>query len=488
MNTLGIDLGASALKAVLVDEHGRLVETSRRAIVTHHPQPLWAEQNPMDWWRALDDCLIDLAARAPAAMRQVAMVGISAGAHIAVLCDDAGKPLAPSLLWSDQRAHDEAAHIRQSGLDQTIAGNRAQATWSLPQLMWIATHHPDLWHSCRRIFFAKDWLRHRLTGDYLTDPGDACGSLMADWRSAQWSQTLMQFLGQHRPQLGEIVASTQIAGSVRADLAERWGLPDAVAVIVGSIDTSTEWYCFNSSHRLCTSIKLASAGVVACLEENASPKPPLSLYPALGHSAEHNLFYYAAGMNQCASAFDWGKSLFAQGQDLSTLWAAIGEADAGTHNFYPYLMGERAPLWKPDLSASLVGLTRSSHSVSIMRAIAEGICFALREIYESYHGLNISLAPPIYMIGGGARQNVWCQILADCLGQPLLRPSQTDAAYGVARLAWTVLAPSQAISEDEHMTRFEPNPSAGMDARYHAWRQGRGALYPSLAPSDTHLF
>ncbi len=508
MYALGIDLGASALKIMVVDAGGVVVEEVRHPINTYHPHPGWAEQKPSDWWQALDVSLQTLKARAPQIMRSVGGAGVTAGAHIAVLCDAANQPLANAMLWSDQRASQEALALRETGHDVAIAGNRAQPTWTMPQLMWLVRHRPDIWQACQRIFFAKDWLRHQLTGDHFTDPGDACGALLSDWQDGQWSPTLLGMLGPHLPDLPVITNAAAQAGTIAAPLAQKWGLPHDVPVIVSSIDTSMEWYCFGTPRAGATSIKLASAGVVACFNDHATPKPPLSLYPdpvfamahhlsgahgtakikgssktgdaAIADSTVPRMSYYAAGMNQCIGAVEWGRALFMADETEYRMWQKIDTAAANGVDFFPYLLGERAPLWQSDLTGALTGLTRASDDASIMRAIIEGVCCAFRDIIESYGHLGLHMSGPFHLLGGGARHDIWCQILADIVGQELIRPAYTDAAFGVAQFVRRALDPStaQSVQSEPTARHFEPQKQT-LDEIYPSWRQARDGLYRS---------
>ncbi len=505
MYSLGIDLGASSLKTLLVDAEGRVVDRHSAAIVTHQPSDpsssaptYWAEQNPHDWWTALDLCLTTLADRVPDNMAQIEVIGITAGAHIAVLVDAENQPLRPAILWSDQRASHEAEHLRREGIDVSIAGNRAQPTWSLPQLMWIARHQPEIWRKTHRLYFAKDWLRQRLTGDFVTDPGEACGALLSDWHKGDWSDELLGFLGPHRPQLPHIAPANDMAGVLAPALAHKWGIQSNARVVVGSIDTSMEWYCCGPPHAGMTSLKLASAGVLSCFQENAAPKPPLSLYPdpqsgltsGLSSGIKGSspaLAYYAAGMNQCMGADEWARQLFASQHDEPTLWNMIATSRNTDLNFYPYLAGERAPLWNAELTGTISGLTRASTAGDIMRAVIEGLSFAFRDIYESYGDLGLSPTGPIYLLGGGSRNDVWCQILADTLGCDLIRPPEIDAAYGVARFAWdaaigaaarsNIALPPSTLPAGAH---FKPQKGDVYAAKYMAWRARRQQFYPQL--------
>jgi len=472
---LGLDLGLSSLKLCLIEDGGKQRAVNQLPLSTQAPHPAYAEQNPQDWWRALDDALLSLKSELGDSMQAIKALSITAGAHIAVLCDDSNAPLRPAILWNDQRA---ASLIPDLGaLPLRESGNQPSATWSLAHLFWLRQHEPETWRRVNHIRFAKDWLRGQLTGDRLTDPGDACGSMLMNYQTRDWSQPLLEMVGLSAAQLPQVVAPATEAGPLKAQLAGRWGLSQNIKILVGSIDTSIEWLCWGQPQIGQTTLKLASAGVVSQITANMQPMPPVSLYPYLtGEQA-----YYAAGMNQCMTALNWVADRFFTSPQAFYDAAAQSPAGAGGVHFYPYLNGERAPLWRADLTASFVNMTRASNIGNLARAAIEGISYGFREIYDSMPGAEHKTnEEAIGLLGGGSSQTLLCQIIAEILGRPVMSRPERDAAYGAAIFAGA--ADGVVITPPAHqITIFEPNSAMASlyDTAYRGYKHRRASLYPN---------
>ena len=425
---LGIDLGASALKLSLIDTHAQYVGGCGIGLETDTPKPGHAEQNPADWRSALQSGLGQLHSDFPAEVQALRAIVFTGGAHIAVLCDDANKPLRPAIMWSDQRAAAQANQLRKDQEIIKTSGNQPNPTWTLPQLCWLQAHEPDLMARLARVFFAKDWLRAQLTGDRLTDTGEATGAMLGDIRESGWATQILTQAGIKKPMMAELVSPLAKAGTTDAR-AQKFHLPSGVAIYQGSIDTTVEWLCCGRLKADKTHIKLASAGVVSKICKGLAPRPPVSIYP---HLAEP-LYYHAAGMNNCTSALDWFAKTFAPSQTLDQIADIAADAPAGADGvlFHPYLLGERAPHWSPDLTASFTGMTRATNQSHLARAVFEGIGHALTQIW---HSMDIA-ASEATVLGGGAQSAFWCQMIADMTGAVLRVPEHTDASFGAALLA-----------------------------------------------------
>ena len=472
---LGIDLGLSSLKLCLIDDDGKLRVQKQTPIKTHFPAPLQAEQNPREWWQALDDLVSSLKHDPDIDTSAIKALSVTAGTHIAVLCDTHGAPIRPAILWSDQRATASIAKI--DDLPERETGNQLSATWSLAHLLWLRDNEPHTIKQMDHIVFAKDWLRGRLTGDRLTDPGDGCGSMLMNFKTQSWSTPVLELSGLNPDHLPEIVAPETEAGALKPELVQRWGLSPQIKSYVGSIDTTVEWLCWGAPEVGQTTLKFASAGVVSRVNQGREPRPPVSLYPHLNPAQS----YYAAGMNQCMTSLAWiSDRFFTSAEDM---YNAAAKSPAGAHGvqFYPYLNGERAPLWRSDLTASLVNMTRATHLGDIGRAAIEGLGFAFREIYDSLPSTHELLEKqPIGLLGGGSAQPLLCQITADILGRPVKQRPERDAAYGAAIFAAhasgiLVTAPAETV------TVIEPNHAVAdlYEEAYRRFINRRASLYPT---------
>ena len=429
---LGIDLGASSLKASLVDAHARQLGAASAAIASHTPAPGQVEQNPADWWSALCDALADLKQNHAQAFAQIEAISFSGGAHIGVLLDADGEVLRPAIMWSDQRAGEQAAALQNETIEASTA-NRPNPTWTLPQLIWLQTHESQLMRKLARLSFAKDWLRSQLTQDWQTDSSEAVGAMLADYQSATWSDALLARAGLTRDQLPPIVDMQASAGFVTPQASALTGLKSGIAVYQGAIDTTMEWLCCGPLSNQTASLKLASAGVLAFSDASATPFSPVSLYPHVLPDSH----YHAAGMNNCIGALHWMRQLYLSDISLEDMQSLAQSAPLGSRGvlFYPYLNGERAPLWDPNLTASLQGLTRGTDRASLARAAYEGIGHALTEIFNDMTSKLGRKPDHLHILGGGAQSPFWAQMLADMMDVTLSRGLQTDASFAAALLA-----------------------------------------------------
>lgn len=433
---LGVDLGAGSLKATVIDISGAVLASASAEVQTSRPHFGWSEQNPVDWDAAMQYVLAEIASRH--GLERIAGISFTAGAHTAVLMDATGETLRPAILWSDQRSGAQAAELNRILGDRLleIGHNRAAATWTLAQLAWLKEHEPDIAARTRRIVIAKDWLRSRLTDDFLTDRIDAEGALMAEAGKDRWSQVLCDAIGWPMDTLPPIRNPSDRAGTVTAKAAKRYGLKEGTPVVMGTSDTAAETWSAGAIEPGFGVIKLATAGTISIMAAGPHPCPELINY---GHVVPgHN--YLIAGTNSCASAHRWLRDLLAgpdgSAADFSGLDREAGEIPPGSDGliFHPYLEGERSPYWDPLLRADFLGLTMRHTRGHMVRALYEGVTFALKDCSlgftkSGFHFKEFSL------IGGGARSPVWAQIVADVMGVRVLLPEQGDASFGAALLA-----------------------------------------------------
>lgn len=463
---LGIDLGASSLKACLIDAAGKAVGMARAAIATHYPARGQAEQNPADWHAAMQAALAELRAGHQDAFAAIGGIAFSGGAHIGVLTAADGAPLRNAIMWSDQRAAQEAADLAADGTVERISGNRPNATWTLPQVLWLAAHVPDSVAATEKLFFAKDWLAYQLTGIHMSDPTEAVGSLMAA-RDGAWDEDLQKLSGLPATAFPPLVAPMTKIGPVSDAAAKAFALPIGIPVYQGAIDTSMEWLCAAPQTDDMASLKLASAGVLSFTTRDDTPFPPVSIYPHI----IGGLSYHAAGMSDCMGAIDWLRSTLTPDLDAAAFAEAAASCEAGADGllFYPYLSGARAPFWDASLKAELYGLTRAHDQAAIARAAFEGVGHVLTAIWRDMTARLGYQPKTLHVLGGGAQIDFFCQMLADMLDVILVRGREHDCAFATALLAATAAGaqPDLAIAAQKGYTQtgqFVPDSTAR--ARY----------------------
>jgi len=495
---LGIDLGASSLKASLVTPDHQPVASAGVPIETHIPHPGWSEQDPAHWYRALCRAVRTVLAGTETPARRLAAVAVSAGAHIPVLLNARNEPVRPAILWNDQRsrAQAEALHARAGELIIQSSLNRVNPTWSLAMLQWLREHEPETVAQTHRLCLAKDYLRLRLTDSWATDFGDVVGALLADAATGDWAPRLCALIDWPTATLPPVLPSTSVAGAVTKGAAADTGLPAGTPVVVGSIDTTVELFGVGAMRPDQGVIKLASAGVLSLIVDRPLVNPPISCYPHL----IDGLYYTATGTNSCASAQRWFRDqLFAPGTatgqsdeasytEMDRLAATIPAGAAGLL-FHPYLQGERAPHWDSYLRANFVGITMRHTRAHFCRAVYEGLSFSIRDALEAARAVGQGFEHA-RLIGGGARSPIWRQILSDVTGLTLETPRHGDASFGAALLAGVgigLVDPDPAAIEDAMVVDHQQLP----DPRTHAFYRRLFELYTetrrALEPLDYAL-
>ena len=466
---MGIDIGASSLKTMIVAADGRVGGTAGVDIETRSAHPGWSEQDPADWWQALCATVPRALAEAGIAADDIAAVAFSAGAHTPVLEDAQGKVIRPAILWSDGRSGAESKELQEKyGAEILAIGcNRPAPTWTQSQLLWLARHEPEALARTKRLYVAKDWLRSRLTGTWETDPTEAVGTLLFDGAKNVWSERLCAMIDLDMRKLPPIVTPTTVVGTVLPAAARASGLAPGTPVVCGSSDTSVEAYGAGAIAVGQGTVKLATAAAVSIIGREPRVHQTLINYPFAvpGH------WYTITATNSCASAHRWLRDSFflAPGGNGAEAFATMDRLAAATAPgadgllFHPYLQGERAPHWDPLLRADFVGMTFRHDRGHFVRALYEGIAFSLRDVLEQLRAQHLDMGEA-RIIGGGSRSATWRQIVADALGISILVPRVTDASFGAALIAGVgvgvfpdeITAARQCVSV---IARHEPDPA-----------------------------
>lgn len=434
---LGLDIGTSGVKAVVMDDGDRVVAEATAPLAVSRPQPLWAEQDPEDWWRAVSATLDTLAADAPQAMAAVKAIGLSGQMLGVTLLDASDKPVRPALLWNDGRASAECAALEHRFPDfAAIVGCRAMPGFSAPKLLWLATHEPAALARARRVLLTKDCVRLRLTGEAASDRADSSATLLMDTRAGDWHDAIVAACGIDRARLPRLVESAEIAGTVRDALAARWHLPRNTPVVGGGGDNMCAGIGVGAVKSGDAYIGLGTSGVY-CLANDR-------FVPATGGGMHTHRHAVAGLFAQHAVVLSAGESLAWAGRLLCApdLAALIAEAEAAnlspadTPVFTPYLAGERTPHDDPHLTATLSGLTHATTAPAVAQAVMEGVALALADGHDALTGSGAVIGS-VTLTGGGARSRLWARLIAAALGLPVAvqAGAQAGPATGAARLA-----------------------------------------------------
>lgn len=474
---LGVDFGGGASKATLLEETGRAAASASSEYPTSYPRPGWAEQDPEDWYRAIRANIAAVLEKSGASQEDIAAVCLDAPTHTAVLCGEAGEVLRPAIYWTDSRSIGEAAALREQadGLILEQSFHRIDTIWTLPQLAWVKANEPEVWEKVRRIFFAKDYLRWRLTDEFATDLIEAQGSMLFDCRKNVWSPELCGLIGLDVGLLPPLLRPSDFAGKVTVRAAEELGLRAGTPVVCGTTDTAMEILASGSIREGQMTVKLATAGRICVITSRAWPSRHLVNY---SHVKE-GLWYPGTATKSAAASYRWYRDTF--GEDYRALDEGAAAVPPGAEGlfFHPYLSGELTPYADPLLRGSFVGIRAGHTRAHFSRAVLEGVAYSLLACKKELEGLGIVHEPEARIIGGGAKSPLWRQIVADMLGLPLLEVENSDSSLGAAMLAGVacgVFADFDAAAEKCTRIRSRTEP----DGAAHGFYQEQAAVYEKI--------
>lgn len=429
---LGIDLGTSAVKAVLLDAEGGLAAEASAPLEVSRPRTGWSEQDPAHWWQAAGAAVGAL----PAPLRRaVQAISLSGQMHGATLLDAQDRVLRPAILWNDGRSARECAELESAVPDLgDLAGNRAMPGFTAPKLAWVRRHEPNVFGAVRRVLLPKDYLRLRMTGEYASDMSDAAGTLWMDVKARRWSPRLLEATGLDESKMPRLVEGTGATGSLRAECADEWGLPRA-PVFGGGGDNAAGAVGAGVVRDGDALLSLGTSGVLFLSCDAYRPDPDSGVHTFC--HAVPGRWHQMSVLLSAASCLSWA----AQACGAADAGALLAEAESDdrpcdSEYFLPYLSGERTPHNDPHARGVLFGLTHDTTRVRIARAVLEGVALAFRDGLDALRHSGSTIGS-ISVIGGGARSLFWGKILAAALNAPLVyRDGATvGAAAGAARLA-----------------------------------------------------
>jgi xylulokinase len=490
---LGIDLGTSEVKVLLLATDGRVLGTAGSPFSVSRPHPRWAEQNPADWWEGTCIALARLRDAHRDAFAQVRGIGLSGQMHGAVLLDDADRVLRPAILWNDMRSVDECDELtRRAPRLHDIAGNLAMPGFTAPKLLWAAGHEPDLFRRTACVLLPKDYLRLKMTGDKVSDPSDAAGTLWLDVARRDWSDELLDVCGMRRSQMPRIVEGSAPSGVLRAELAREWGLGGEIVVAAGGGDNATSAIGIGATEPGDGFVSLGTSGVLCIVGDRFLPNPASAVH-AFCHAIP-NRWHQMSVVLSAASCLRWVCTL--TGTDEPTLVAEAAaltpDALADAPLFLPYLSGERTPHNDPYAQGVFFGMTHATNRALIGYAVLEGVTLALADGLDALAAAGTK-PNALSLLGGGARSAYWAQLLADALATPTHQHGggETGAALGAARLGWLAAGgdPAQVLTKPPVVAQFTPDPQrhAHLRTRLAAFRELYRHVRPLFDPSRERL-
>lgn len=435
---IGIDLGTSELKAVLLAPDHRIIAQSAQRLEVSQPHPLWSEQSPQAWQAAMVAAVDELAKRAPAAMRGVRGIGLAGQQHGAVVLDQHFVPLRPAILWNDSRSHVECLELDKACPHAVhLTGNYAMPGFTAPKLLWLRKHEPELFAKVHMVLLPKDYLRLCLTGETITDMSDASGTFWLDIEKRDWSDELLQACGLNRKHMPRLAEGSEKAGSLKPEWAQRWGMQEPVFIAGGAGDNAASAVGMGVVEPGDGILSLGTSGVIFRTTKTFKPNAKSCIH-AFCHALPQT-WHQMSVMLSAASSLRWVVNLTGSKNEQALLdeIALLGETEKATAPlFLPYLSGERTPHNNAHAKAGFLGLTHTHGAAALGYAVLEGVGFGLKDGFLALGqeaGQNSLL-----LVGGGSRSLLWNQMLADILETSLscAEGSEQAGAVGAARLAW----------------------------------------------------
>ncbi|HZP05485.1 MAG TPA: xylulokinase [Terracidiphilus sp.] len=484
---LGMDVGTGGTRAVVVDANGKLISG---ASSDHAPfraaHPGWAEQDPEDWWRAAQEAIRKALAATPEPRQPIAAIALTGQMHGAVMLDENGSVLRPSLIWCDTRTQPECDWLTEKiGYERLIelTCNPALPNFTLTKLLWVKTHEPQIFAKIRHVMCPKDYVRYRLTGEFAIDVQEASGTLLLDVTHRRWSREVAEAAGIPESWLPRVYESPEICARISEQAAGLTGLKAGTPVAAGAGDQGAGAVGMGILQPGSVSATIGTSGVVfaATAEPTKDPKGRLHTFchavPGLWH---------VMGVTQSAGlSLSWLKETFFAGQSYDALNEAAAKIPAGCEGleWAPYLLGERTPHLDPEVRAGFVGIGVHHTAAHFVRSVLEGVAYSLQDTFALFRELKIPVSG-IRLGGGGARGALWRRIQAGIYGHAVeILTAEEGGAFGCALMAgvgaghWKNLdeACSAAI---EVAQRVEPEAGdlKAYKAGYEAWRK----VYPAL--------
>ena len=482
MYYIGIDLGTSSIKLLLVDETGQIWHTVTREYPLLFPQPGWSEQEPAHWWQAVREGIPALLQGFDAA--KVAGIGAGGQMHGLVALDEADQVIRPAILWNDGRTFWEVEYLNDTiGRERlsALTANIAFAGFTAPKLLWMRRNEPENFRRIRRIMLPKDYINYKLTGVHCCDYSDASGMLLLDVQHKCWSREMLDICGITEEQMPRLYESFQCVGTLLPEVAAELGLPADVKACAGAGDNAAAAVGTGVVGAGGCNISLGTSGTIFISSDKFGVDPHNGLH-AFAHA--DGGYHLMGCMLSAASCNKWFMEDILGSDDYAGLQAQITPDKLGRSHVYflPYLMGERSPINDTSARGTFIGMTMDTSRADMLQAVLEGVAFAIRDSFEVARSLGIAI-PRSMICGGGSKSPLWRQMIADILGIPLDIPvTEQGPGYGGAMLAMVACgvfeSVQQAAEKLVHVKdTVQPDPErvALYEKRYQQFRQ----IYPA---------
>jgi len=439
-NYLGLDIGTSSIKALLVDAHQHVIAEASEPVPISRPKPLWSEQNPEDWWQAALKAIAQIRATHQSEFSALQAIGLSGQMHGAVLLDGKGHVLRPAILWNDGRSGDEGRELAARVPDfLKRASNLPMAGFTATKLAWVKKYEPEIFSKIDKILLPKDYIRFRLSGVMAMDMSDAGGTLWHNIAKRDWDDVLLEATGLTRAHMPKLVEGSDVSAQLSQDLQTQWGVSQTVVIAGGAGDNAASAIGVGAINPGQGVLSVGTSGVLFAVTDKLVAKPERGLH-AMCHALP-NRWHGMAVTLTAASALSWLAEMMGRDHAIGDLVTDVEQFAADDNNrvnapiFIPYLTGERTPHNDPEANAMFIGLRAGHTQAALAYAAMEGVAFCFADDLDVMNDAGATLDECI-LVGGGTRSAFWGQMFADCLGVPLDLPdgAELGAALGAARL------------------------------------------------------
>lgn len=441
---LGIDLGTSGVKTVLMDDEQAIVSSATAPLDVSRPDTGWSEQNPADWITATEAAIAELKSSDPARLAAVRGIGFSGHMHGATLIGSEDQVLRPCILWNDTRSHAEAAELDANPIFRSLSGNIVFPGFTAPKLLWVKNNEPEVFAKVAKVLLPKDYLRLWMTGEYVSEMSDASGTSWLDVGKRQWSEPLLTASGMDLDQMPGLVEGSHASGTLRRELAAAWGIAGEVIVAGGAGDNAATAIGMGTIEDGAAFISLGTSGVIFAANSAYRPNPESAVH-AFCHAAP-DLWHQMGVILSATDTLNWFAGI--TGQTAAELTNELGETlRAPGPVFLPYLSGERTPHNDAQIRGALTGISHQSDRASVTAAILQGVAFAFRDSLDALGAAGTSV-DRLLAAGGGSRSSYWLRTIATALDVPVVVSDAGDvgAAFGAARLGMLSTLDDNALS------------------------------------------
>lgn len=478
---LGLDLGTSSVKALLIDETQSVVGSATAALSVERPHPGWSEQDPANWITAVRAAVSQLAASQPTEVGAVKGIGLSGHMHGATTIDASGAVIRPCILWNDTRSYKEAAELDADPRFRKLTGNIVFPGFTAPKLVWMARNEADNFKRIAKVLLPKDYLRYWLTGETISEMSDAAGTSWLDTGKREWNDELLSATDMRREHMPSLVEGTEVGGTLRPEIAGELGLPAGIPVAGGAGDNAAAACGMGTVADGAAFASLGTSGVLFAANRAYRPNPESAVH-AFCHALPQT-WHQMGVILSATDSLNWLAGI--TGKKPSELTGPLGDRvqAPGSVVFLPYLSGERTPHNDAQIRGAFAGLGHEADQAALTRAVVEGVAFAFRDSLEALAQAGTKLER-LTATGGGAHSRYWLEVLATALDLPIDLPADGDfgAAFGAARLGIIAAEnadPAEICTAPATAQTIEPQSalSGAFDEAYGRYR----ALYPALS-------